>query len=316
MTQWSPQQNEALSKAGAWLRLKYAPTFYLAGYAGTGKTTLAKFLAGHAKGKVAFAAYTGKAAAVMRSKGCKGASTIHGLIYNTDTDPNTGALTTKLVPPGSLDDYCLIVVDEVSMVDEVVGKDLLSFGIPVLVLGDPEQLPPVNGAGYFTNRDPDYLLTEIHRQAAESPIVRLATEIREGRFTPRPIKEPGLVVCDRHSLVPGDVTKANVVIVGKNETRQKFNRRLRQLAGRSSRIPHAGETLICLRNDHETGIFNGEIFSVVTAKLGSAAVSLRLQSPDGDGRLIDVNVLQDFFDDDVAAAKLSYRDLYGTQQLT
>jgi len=79
--QWSPQQNEALSKAAAWLRLRYAPTFYLAGYAGTGKSTLAMHIAREENGKVKFAAFTGKAARVMRSKGCVGAKTIHSLIY-------------------------------------------------------------------------------------------------------------------------------------------------------------------------------------------------------------------------------------------
>ena len=44
----------------------------------------------------------------------------------------------------------LIVIDECSMVDEELGRDLLSFGQPVLVLGDPAQLPPVKGGGFFT----------------------------------------------------------------------------------------------------------------------------------------------------------------------
>ena len=191
---FSGQQNEALSKAGAWLRMRYAPTFYLAGYAGAGKSTLAMHLAEHADGKVAFAAFTGKAAMVMRQKGCHGARTIHALIYESDVDPTTGDVTTRLRPPGWLDKYALIIIDECSMVDEEMGKDLLSFGRPVLVLGDPAQLPPVRGGGYFTARQPDYMLTEVHRQAADSPIIRLATEIREGQFRPRNIDVPGLIV--------------------------------------------------------------------------------------------------------------------------
>jgi hypothetical protein len=83
---WSPQQNEALSKAAAWLRLRYAPTFYLAGYAGTGKSTLALHVAAQERGEVRFAAFTGKAARVMRSKGCRGAKTIHSMIYKAQTD--------------------------------------------------------------------------------------------------------------------------------------------------------------------------------------------------------------------------------------
>ncbi len=67
------------------------------------------------------------------------------------------------------------------MVDEQLGKDLLSFGTPILVLGDPAQLPPISGGGFFTEHEPDILLTEIHRQARDNPIIRLALDVREGR---------------------------------------------------------------------------------------------------------------------------------------
>lgn len=74
----------------------------------------------------------------------------------------------------------LIVLDEVSMVGEEMARDLMSFGKPILVLGDPGQLPPIQGEGAFTKTAPDIMLTEIHRQAAESAIIRLATMAREG----------------------------------------------------------------------------------------------------------------------------------------
>ena len=68
------------------------------------------------------------------------------------------------------------------MVDETLGRDLLSFGTKVLVLGDPFQLPPVQGAGFFTADEPDCMLTEIHRQAADNPIIRMSMDIREGGY--------------------------------------------------------------------------------------------------------------------------------------
>jgi cell division transport system ATP-binding protein len=67
----------------------------------------------------------------------------------------------------------LVIIDECSMVDAELGRDLLSFGKPVLVLGDPAQLPPVKGGGFFTDAEPDVMLTEVHRQAADNPIIRL-----------------------------------------------------------------------------------------------------------------------------------------------
>ena len=67
------------------------------------------------------------------------------------------------------------------MVDEDLGQDLLSFGTPVLVLGDPAQLPPVKGGGFFTEAEPDIMLTEVHRQAADNPIVRMSMIDPRGR---------------------------------------------------------------------------------------------------------------------------------------
>lgn len=81
--EWSPEQDGALSAVQKWLDDRSGPRiFRLFGYAGTGKTTLARHFAEHVDGHTAFCAYTGKAASVLRSKGCAGASTIHSLIYN------------------------------------------------------------------------------------------------------------------------------------------------------------------------------------------------------------------------------------------
>ncbi len=176
---WSPEQAAALDKVGLWLKRGDQPVFRLFGYAGVGKTTLARHVAEHASGKALFAAFTGKAALVLRSKGCYGASTIHSLIYNADEDKN-GAPRFTLNKDGMASRASLIVIDECSMVDEELGRDLLSFGKPILVLGDPAQLPPVKGGGFFTEAEPDVMLTEIHRQAADNPIIRLSQIIRTG----------------------------------------------------------------------------------------------------------------------------------------
>jgi exodeoxyribonuclease-5 len=95
---------------------------------------------------VQFAAFTGKAAQVLRSKGAVNARTIHSLIYRPRgeeavADETTGK--TSMSPMFSLNRQSpvarakLIIVDECSMVDEALGRDLLSFGTPILVLGDP-----------------------------------------------------------------------------------------------------------------------------------------------------------------------------------
>jgi len=218
---WSPQQETALKLVRAWFKDPDAPQiFYLAGYAGTGKTTLALELTNNVGGEVLFCAFTGKAASVMRKSGCANAKTIHQLIYTATkmSDKHLEALKEELRnskkvsnPPQGLlmrmriiersikeqeqalkrphfvikevsevQHASLVVVDECSVVNERMAEDLASFGVRILVLGDPAQLPPVRGGGAFTNREPDMTLTEIHRQAADSPIIRLATQVRRG----------------------------------------------------------------------------------------------------------------------------------------
>src|SRR5919112_4463044 len=160
----SPQQDDALKAVSRWLRTGRPQVFRLFGYAGSGKTTLARRIAEEAGGEVLFAAFTGKAAQVMRNKGCANARTIHSLIYRPrgeKAEKETG----ELQPAFSLNRASpvakakLIVVDECSMVDQALGHDLLSFATPVLVLGDPGQLPPVRGDGFFTGGLPDVMLT-------------------------------------------------------------------------------------------------------------------------------------------------------------
>lgn len=301
-TSWSPQQEEAIATIAAWMRIRFSQVFYLAGYAGTGKTTLALTIAKMVDAKVAFAAFTGKAAMVMRSKGCHGATTIHSLIYNIVQDPTTGDAQFILKPPEALDKFKLIVIDECSMVDEAMGKDLLSFGIPILVIGDPGQLPPVSGAGFFTSSNPNYLLTEIHRQAAESPILRLATAVREGRFRPpeRPYIVPGLNIYPRSMLDPNLVRGADIVIVGRNETRMKYNRRFRELLKMSGPNPNKGEPVICLRNDHFLRISNGQIFRVMSRRVVRGVVHMVIEDQDAPGRMVKVKVRSKMFVNDVA----------------
>ncbi len=111
----------------------------------------------------------------MRSKGCHGAATIHSLIYKArESGEETPSFELWDEAPASK--AKLIVIDECSMVDAELARDLMSFGVPLLVLGDPAQLPPIQGGGFFTDAEPDAMLTEVHRQAQDDPIVRLSMD--------------------------------------------------------------------------------------------------------------------------------------------
>ena len=108
------------------------------------------------------------------------------------------------------------------MVDAELGRDLMSFGVPLLVLGDPAQLPPIQGGGFFTEAEPDAMLTEVHRQAQDDPIVRLSMDIRAGnRLEPGDYGDTQVVRAT--TLDPQRVLDADQVLVGRNATRRAYN---------------------------------------------------------------------------------------------
>lgn len=287
--EWSPQQDRALVDVGVWLRDPKAPqVFRLFGWAGTGKSTLAVHLAQDA-GRVVYAAFTGKAALVMRKRGCTNARTIHSLIYRL-LDEQGGEPRFALDPDSEVTDADLVVIDEVSMVGAELAKDLLSFGKKVLVLGDPGQLPPVKDAGFFTNEKPDVMLTEIHRQAADNPIIKMSMRIREGKGLEYGTYGESKVI-HASEVDRGEVLAADQILAGRNVTRTTYNNRVRSLKGLPAPLPVPGDRLVCLRNNREKGLLNGQLFTAkkVTVK-GRGGLSMLLDPSDAGARVDDVMV--------------------------
>jgi ATP-dependent exoDNAse (exonuclease V) alpha subunit len=290
MVEWSPQQDAALSAVSAWLKDKSGPqVFRLFGWAGTGKSTLARHLAAGVK-QVKYAAFTGKAALVMRKRGCRGASTIHSLIYALVSDKE-GEPQFRLDPESAAIDADLIVIDEVSMVDEALGRDLLSFGTKVLVLGDPFQLPPVQGAGFFTSAEPDVMLTEIHRQAQDNPIIRMSIGIRNGKGLERGQYGASQVI-GREQVEQSEVLAADQVLVGRNKTRLNYNDRIRSLRNLPFQEPVEGDRLVCLRNNPVKKLLNGQIWTVGEVRRKNAGkFAMTLASEEDAGRSMEAKVL-------------------------
>ncbi|MCI0735435.1 MAG: AAA family ATPase, partial [Beijerinckiaceae bacterium] len=292
---WPPQQDDALKAVAAWRKRGEPQLFRLFGYAGTGKTTLAKKIAEDAGGEVAFAAFTGKAALVMRSKGCEAARTIHSLIYRRrDTETNEPAFV--LNEDSAVARSSLVIIDECSMVDAELGRDLLSFGTPVLVLGDPGQLPPVKGGGFFTDAPPDVMLTEVHRQAADNPIIQMSMLVREGsRLALGDYGESQIV--ERREINSDAVMAADQLLVGLNRTRRSYNQRMRELFGRSSEFPEAGDKLVCLRNNTAKGLLNGGLWLVrTTSQARKKKLALNVVPEDDPARKpLRIGVLPEFF---------------------
>lgn len=277
----SDAQAAAIRRIVEWYRDPRAPQeFYLAGYAGTGKSTSAAIVIGEIGARTITATFTGKAASVLRRKGVS-ARTIHSLIYVPV--PGSDPIRFTLSEESDLWDADLLVVDEVSLVPDDIVDDLRGFGKKILVLGDPGQLPPIKGAGAFTCREPDVFLTEIHRQAAESPILRLATAARRGEHLP--YQDLGEAVV--RQVNAEDVHLADhQVICGVHRRRWKITSLIRERRGHLTVIPEAGERVICRKNSRDRGLFNGAMGTTsATARPQGRIVHLSVEMDDAAGTI-------------------------------
>ncbi len=326
---FSPDQQAALTSIDEWLNSKDPRFFSLMGGAGTGKTTIAKYVKEKVQGTVFFLAFTGKAALVMQRAGCEGAQTIHSLIYSPqerskkrltevqlaiaefpeDGDPdklldlqrqleiemkNSDRPMFKLRSDSDLMHASLAIVDECSMVDEMIGSDLLSFGVPILALGDPGQLAPIRGRGYFTKSKPNHLLTDIHRQAKGSPIIKMASIVREGGTLEYKDYGQGCSVVRKNTqdLVMG----CDQVIVGRNKTRKMVNNRVREIKGLTGE-PKPGEKLVCLKNNPKIGLLNGSQWELVSIDVGEDTALLKVKPWQDEGEEVTCIAHMHYFED-------------------
>ena len=218
----------------------------IGGYAGTGKSTLVKFIIEALNvelSKVAYATFTGKAAEVLRKKGNANAMTLHKLLYDSIPKPGGGFIR----KPKLQLDYNIIVVDEVSMVPKSMIDMLLHHRVYVIFLGDPFQLPQIDKNETHTLLDnPHIFLDQVMRQAAESEIIQLTMKIRNGEKIDF-MNGKEVIVAPRASLVTGHLTWADQIICATNASRISLNNQMREILGYSG-LPQDGEKMICLRN--------------------------------------------------------------------
>ncbi|MBN1653912.1 MAG: AAA family ATPase [Deltaproteobacteria bacterium] len=278
----SKDQTEVFQQVLSWVRRSKGKVLKLGGYAGTGKTTLIALLANTLvkKRRVAFCAFAGKAANVLRQKLRRSGvnlhgvycGTIHGLIYHPLVDDKTGKVTDWILRPELEQD--LLVIDEASMVGYELWKDLLSYEVPILAVGDHGQLPPVSRTEgkerqIYLMEKPDLLLERIHRQAEANPIIRLATHVRKGaelldfetldnriRFVNASAEDFASL---HYLFYPGHGHLDSAVLCFTNSTRVNLNLAIRRQAEFAETPLCSGETVICLRNNRfgKMSIFNG-----------------------------------------------------------
>lgn len=279
MSQLTDEQKKVIQSLYAWVASPTGQYVTVGGYAGTGKTTLIAVLSkllhrDKPKITLSFGSFTGKATQNLKSKlesskaliGKDTISTLHGLMYSPKVDSKGQVVSWRKNKSIKSD---LIIVDEASMITADLWQDLQSYKLPIIAFGDHGQLPPV-GEGFSLMDKPDMTLTQIHRQAETSPILKIATlarttgEIPSKLYSDKVIKSPpgsetanGLL--ERFFSSPNHDT---LVLCNRNKTRVGLNNYIRTLLGKDESEPMIGDRLICLKNNYEASggpIYNGLI---------------------------------------------------------
>lgn len=221
----------------------------ISGYAGTGKSTLVKFIISALPNidpvkDVVYTSFTGKATQVLQKKGNKNVSTLHKLLFESIPKPD-GTFFRK---PVEVIPYKIVIVDECSMVPKNLLQQLAKYNVYIICLGDPGQLPPVSKDEDNHLLDtPHVFLDEIMRQEAESEIIQLTMDIRAGKplnnFLGKEVQ-----ILNKEELTTGMLKWADQIICATNSTRIKLNNIMRELLGKSG-DPQDGDKIICLKNN-------------------------------------------------------------------
>lgn len=320
-------QSLAVKRAIMWYNLEDKIYFRLGGFAGTGKTYTIHYIIkelGLESFQVAFCAYTGNATLQLIRKGNRDAKTIHKLIYETEIeeipvydkkDPNKVIRIDKISHTYKKTELenpniKLIVCDEYSMASNEILKDLMSFGIKVLLVGDSGQLPPVKGENDYTN-EYEAELTEIVRQGKDSPIIDLSLYSRKKIAIPygnygendEVLVYPKYYFDEKFS---GILKWADQIIVGKNKTRTEMNKASRKILGyydKSPFIPADGDKVVCTNNNWKISAYSAVLGTFIPLVNGSRGYVLHVNSVDWTNKYFSMDFVIDFDE------KCIFRDL-------
>lgn len=299
------QQEECIKKAISWYRnTSSKQTFEISGPAGSGKTTIVKAIIENLNLRiedVLFVAYVGKAALQLSRSGVNG-RTIHSTFYDIVFSPvkddegkviiKNGRVITRpeFVKKTSIpSNIKLIVIDEAPMVNEIFGIDIESFGIPIICLGDLQQLPPVIGNSKYLIR-PDYVLTKIMRQAEGNPIIYLSQLASRGEPIPYGKYGDKCYVIPKEKITSDLLLGADMILTPTNKSRSILNRHIREnLRGIESDIPLEGEKLICRKNNRNRII--GDNVYLVNGMIGYVVKS---DKSSFNGNTLDITFSPDF----------------------
>ena len=313
MFKWTKCQKESMRIFTKWYKKLDKQVLEISGYAGTGKTSmlseLIRKIGLDIDEEVLAIAFTGRAASNLAAKGIP-AKSIHSSLMNTVLIPkldmngnaiykNGRPLTTlsfrkKEYLPKSIK---LIIIEEGSFINSEFGLMAESFGLPIFVVGDNSQLPPIFGKSYYLN-NPDYTMDEITRQAKNSGIIELATRIRLGKEIPNKkyMFKNDVFFLPKNEISDTILLNTDIILCGKNKTRNYFNKRIRNdILDIRSKLPVKGDKLICRQNYWNRSL--GDI-SLTNGTLGIVKHSVNMGDIDIKNKTVKINFQPEYSDYD------------------
>ena len=300
--QLNDAQEEVVSNAVNWYNNSSEQVFQFTGRAGTGKSVVLNSIIERlhlSLADIAPMSYIGAAAIVMRLKGMSNAKTIHSWLFEpkivydySNMDTYLNKPKAKLIfAPKPLGNKKLICIDEAGSVPFWLKEKLECRGVKIIVCGDLNQLPPVADTPAYLYSGKIHQLTQIMRQSKYSAIIYLADMLLAGKNI-----EPGMygnvfVIYD-YQLTDSMILNSEVIICGKNATRDKFNRYIRKnLFHIEGKLPSHGERMVCRKNNWQV---DAEGINLANGLIGTV---ISYPSVYGfDGKTFDIDFKPDLFD--------------------
>ena len=317
------QQAFIAQKVEEWFYHSSEQTISITGGAGTGKSYLLAAILERlhlTPSEILPMAYTGQACSVMRKRGLPSACTCHSGLFSPvqiivkdefgrpkmDKQFNVPIVKWTFIPKDfSGSGIKLIILDEAWMIPKRFKRFIDDTGIKVIATGDPYQLPPVADDPAYLIDGTVYHLTELMRQSENSPIVYLANRAKSGLEIECGMYGNDALVIFDDELNDDIIARSSIVLCGKNDTREKINKRVREnILNIRVDYPLRGERIICRKNDWE--------FSVDGIPLVNGLVGTVVSPPDigkFTGELLTLDFLPDMLEHPFREVAVNYKYL-------
>lgn len=291
----NPCQARIVDNAEKFYRYSSKQVYQFTGGPGTGKSFTLMAIAnrlGIPLNRIAVMTFTGSASILLRRRGFLNAKTIHSWLFNPIDSYKVDAVgnlimntylnrpeTEVAFEPKSIDNVDMIFIDEGYQVPYELKYEIESRGLKIIVCGDKDQLPPVSGRPAYLYEDNIDRLFTVMRQAENSGIVYLSNRILNGLEVHRGFYNDVLVI-EEDELNDNMILNSDIIICGRNNTREMINKKVRQDILRiSSDLPTYGEKVICRKNNWGIEV---EGINLANGLIGTVISNPDVGSFDGD----------------------------------